>query len=383
MASAVVRASVPTGYEPYRTVGIGMALLIAAVVASEVVANVAAPASRDFVSFWGAARMALSGNAAGAYDAAQLHHMQSASVAFPRGAAMPFPYPPVFLLLLLPFGLLPFAAAMGTWVAATFVPYAVTVRRMFPQSGWLAAAFPPVFVNAIIGQNAFVTAALFIGGLTLLRSRPFTAGLLLGCLNVKPQLGLMVPIALLAGRHWRAIAGASLSSVGLLVLGLAVFGLKASRAWIDQMPLYVEIAREGLVGWHKLASVYASARQAGLDSSAALGLHCAVAAVAGACVWRIWRSDAGPLANASVLAVATVVASPYIFLYDTVILIVPFLWLASRGTGPALLAPLALLPIVTIAQTYGLNGPANLNPVVPIALLGLIWRECSVSSERG
>jgi hypothetical protein len=360
-----------------------MALLIAAVVATEIVANVAAPANSDFVSFWGAARMVLSGNPAGAYDVAQLHEMQSASVAFQRGEEMPFPYPPVFILLVLPFGLLPFAAAMGTWIAATFVPYLVTVRRMFPQSGWLAAAFPPVFVNAIIGQNAFITAALFIGGLTLLRSRPFASGLVLGCLILKPQLGLMLPIALLAGRQWRAIAGASLSSAGLLILGLTIFGVDTSRAWIDQMPLYVEIAREGLVGWHKLASVYASARQAGLDSSVALALHGAVAALAGVTVWRVWRSGADPLAKASVLAVATVLASPYIFLYDTVLLIVPFLWLASRGVRPAVLAPLALLPILTVAQTYGFNGPINLNPVVPITLLGLIWRECSVSSERG
>jgi Glycosyltransferase family 87 len=37
------------------------------------------------------------------------------------------------------------------------------------------------------------------------------AGGLLGLLIYKPQLGLLIPVALLAGRHWRASEGVAVS----------------------------------------------------------------------------------------------------------------------------------------------------------------------------
>ena len=73
----------------------------------------------------------------------------------------------------------------------------------------LALATPAVFVNAVGGQNGTWTAALFGGGLGLLDRRPIIAGSLLGLLIYKPQLGILIPIALLAGRRWQALAAAA------------------------------------------------------------------------------------------------------------------------------------------------------------------------------
>jgi hypothetical protein len=245
---------------------------------------------------------------------------------------------------------------------------------MFPDCGLLPAAFLPVVVVAATGQNSFVMAALFIAGMTLLPTRPFVAGMVLGCLVLKPQLALLLPVAVIAARQWRAIAGAAISSFGLLLLGLVAFGTEATAAWLQQMPLFVSIARDGLVGWHKLASVYAAMRQAGLGADMAFTIHGLVAAFAAIAVWQVWRSNAEARCKAAVLAAATLLVSPYLFLYDAIILVVPFLWLAKEGSRPALVATLWLLPIVTIAQTFGFNGPVNLNPVAPILLLAILWR---------
>jgi hypothetical protein len=352
-----------------------MALTILFVVLAEFVKNAIHPIDRDFISFWGAARLVLEGTPSAAYDRAALHAVQAAAATF-DGGEMPFPYPPAFLLLLAPFALLPFPLAMAAWTVATFPAYLIAVRRMFPASGWLAAAFPPVLVNAVLGQNAFVTAGLFVGGLLVLPKRPFVAGLLLGCLAIKPQLGLLLPVALLASGQWRAIGGAAVSSVGVLLVGAAVFGMAATSSWIAQMPLYMSIARDGLVGWHKLGSVYAALRQAGMGADPALLIHGAVALTAAAAVWRVWRAPkADPRAKAAILAAGTMLASPYLFLYDAMILVVPFLWLAGTKVSPAWLVLLWCVPLVTIAQTFGFNGPVNLNPLVPLALLGLVYRQ--------
>ena len=75
---------------------------------------------------------------------------------------MPFPYPPAYLALVAPFGLLPFPLAMAIWIACTFAFYLWAARRLIPRSGWLAAAFPAVYANATDGQNAFLTVGLFM-----------------------------------------------------------------------------------------------------------------------------------------------------------------------------------------------------------------------------
>jgi len=365
-------------FAAYRRVGTALAAIVLLFALAELAANARAPTDRDFVAFWAAAKLALAGTPAAAYDNGALHAVQAGAVRFTRQAAqMPFAYPPAFLALVLPFGWLSFPAALAAWAAATAGPFLLAVRRLCPRSGLLALAFPPVLVNAALGQNGFVTAALFIGGLALLQARPFAAGLLLGALAIKPQLALLVPVALIAGGHWRAIAGAAAAAAAVLALGLAAFGPDATSAWLAQMPLYAQIARDGLVGWPKLASVYAAARQAGLAAGPALAVHLAVAAAAAAAVWRAWRPGAEPLARASVLAAATMLASPYLFLYDALILVVPLLWLAARGAPPALVGALWLLPAVTIAQSFGFNGPVNLMPLLALALLALAWREAA------
>ena len=357
----------------YRRVGNVLALAILAVVLAELVQNLRFATARDFISFWGAAQLALGGNAAAAYDNGTLHAVQVAAARF-NGGEMPFPYPPALLLLVLPFGLLSYPLGMAAWVLATFPLYFAAIRRMFPASGWLPAAFLPVVVVAATGQNSFVMAALFIAGMILLPKRPLLAGLVLGCLVLKPQLALLLPVAVIAGRQWRAIAGAAISSVGVLLLGLLAFGTAATAAWLQQMPLFVSIARDGLVGWHKLASVYAAMRQAGLSAELAFTIHGLIAGLAAIAVWQVWRSKAEPRCKAATLAAATMLASPYLFLYDAIILVIPLLWLAKEGGKPALVATLWLLPIVTIAQTFGFNGPVNLNPVAPIVLLFILWR---------
>jgi hypothetical protein len=363
-------------YRPYRTVGYALALCIVAVTCAELLRNFVTPTSRDFVSFWAAAKVTLAGTPALAYDNAALHAVQIKVAAF-DGGEMPFPYAPAFLLLVLPFAAFPFPLAMALWSIVTLGLYAAVARRFAPQSGWLAVAFPPVFAIAAIGQNGFITAALFLGGLTLLfRDRKFAAGLVLGCLVLKPQLALMLPVAMLAGGQWRVIAGAMLSSTAVLLLGLIVFGSAASFAWLHQMPLYMRIGMDGLVGWHKLVSVYAAGRRAGLSEHIAVILHCTVALGAAFFVAWIWRSDASPMAKAGVLGAATMLASPYVYVYDALVLIPAFVWLVERRSSFALVGSLWLMPIVIIAQTAKNSGLLNIGPLLPIVLLAFcfVWR---------
>jgi hypothetical protein len=369
------RAAPSDPYAAYRLVGTACALVVLAAAAWQFVLNVQHPADRDFLSFWGAAQMAIAGKPWLAYDNAALHALQATVASFGGAGEMTFPYPPAYLLLVAPFGLLSFPAGMIAWSLCTGAFFLFAARRLMPRSGWLALAFPAAFATAAIGQNGFVMAGIFMAGLVLLERRPFAAGLVLGCLVLKPQLALLLPIALLAGARWRTIAGAAVSAIGILLLGLAVFGVATTEAWIHQLPLYGRIGRDGLVGWSKLASVYAAGRQAGLEAGPALMLHLSLLMAAAAAVWRIWRSKiGGDGAKVAILSAAAPLASPYVFYYDQLILVPAFFWLVREKVSPAVVAALWCLSLLTLAQ-LGLDQPVNFGPIGPMAIVALVyWR---------
>jgi len=362
-------------YAPYGFVGNAVALVVLAASIAELIANAFHPIPRDFLSFWGAAQLALAGHPAAAYDSGALHAVQKAVADFGTGhAEMPFPYPPAYLALVAPFGLLPFPLAMAIWTACTFAFYLWAARRLIPRSGWLAAAFPAVYANATDGQNAFLTVGLFMSGLALASRRSFAAGLVLGCLIVKPQLALLLPVAFIAARSWRVIAGAAISSTGILLAGALLLGPATTEAWLHQLPLYATITRDGLVGWSKLSSIYAATRAWDVEPEAAMAVHGIAALAAAVAVWRVWRSsDADDPMRVAVLCAASALASPYLFFYDGVILVPAFLILAVRVRQPALFFALWSLPLLQIAQIGIRDFGINLNAVLAVVLTSLLF----------
>ena len=373
-----VRAAIQAAADPYaryRFVGTVFALVLVLAAVSEFWRNFVQPSDRDFLAPWAAVQLALAGRPWAAYDSVALHAVQSTVATFGSATAeLPFPYPPAYLLLVIPFGLMSFPAGLVAWSVSTFAFYLAAARRLVPHSGWLAAAFPAAFVNAAIGQNAFLTAGLFMAGLSLLSASPFAAGALLGCLIVKPQLAMMVPIAMLAGRQWRAIAGAATSSLAILSIGLLLYGQGTIAAWLHEAPLIVKVTGDGLMGWGKLASVYAAVRQMGVPASPAIAVHLIVAAAAAALVWRAWSSPGNAGAKVSMLAAGSMLMSPYVFYYDALLLVPSFFYLARAGERSGVLLALWSIPLLLIGQ-IGVGDFVNLNPAVPIILMALTyWR---------
>lgn len=347
---------------------LGLATLFLAVLAT--VSNIADPRQTDFIAYWAASILTLHHQAAAAYDPAAVAAAEHVGPMFAKG--MPFAYPPAFLLLALPMGLLPYAFAAAAWIGLTAAGYITAARKLLPGSGWLAAAFPPVAVNIVIGQSGLLVAALMIGAAITLARRPFVAGLLVGCLVIKPQLAILFPLAFVAGAQWRAVAGAAVSSLGLSALALVCFGTGTYAAFFTAMPLFASVAASGLTGWYKMASVYSSLRLAGLGAQPAWAIHIVVALAAAAMVGIVWRGRHDLQAKIAVLVAASMLASPYLYVYDTVALIVPFFWLARQRGDPRLLALLWLTPVVSVAQNWGFNDTIDLMPLVAIGLLVLL-----------
>ena len=357
----------------HRTVAVGYAIVFVIIMVWTWLIIFTDQKASDFLSYWAAARLAVTEAPALAYNIA-VHRALELSVADPEGL-LPFPYPPPFLLLLLPLGLIPYWAAFAVWIAATAIVYLVVSRPIAPLAYRLA--HPQALANALIGQNGFLTTAIFIAGMRALERKPLLGGGILGLLVIKPQLALILPIALLAGREWRAIAAAAVSSIAFLLLAFLTLGLDAYRGFFAILPVYTEAMATSRWPWNELASVFAFARHLGVPQQPALVLHAIVALGATALVWRAWSRKSE--VRVPVLAAAILLIPPYLFTYDALLLIVPMGWLIARERGPWVIAVAwlcCLLPIVTYIGYY--PGP---NPI-PVAALLCLWALHSEESRK-
>src|SRR5207302_753680 len=189
----------------------------------------------DFASFYAAGKLAGAGTPALAYDQAA-HHAMEQAVTAPGIEYQFFNYPPVYLLLCAVLAQLPYLAAFMLFIAATFTFYLAVARRILgdrsPAAIVVLLSFPMVFWTMGLGQNAFLTAALFGLATVLLESRPIAAGILFGLLCYKPHFGVLVPIALAAAALvlvvWRyrlslPLRAAVLASASLVAAPVAIF----------------------------------------------------------------------------------------------------------------------------------------------------------------
>jgi hypothetical protein len=277
---------------------------------------------------------------------------------------LPFPYPPPFALMLAPFGLLPFGLGFVAWVVLTGAFYVWAARPWMQDR--LALAQPSVLVNGFIGQNAFLTSGFFLAGLHLLKTRPLMAGAVLGLLVIKPQLAIMLPVAMIAGRHWQVIAGGALSAFLLLLVGLVTLGSPSYAAFFQMLSTYTGFVAESRWPWRELASVYALLRYFGLAAGIAMSIHVAVAVVAAGLVWQSWRQDRP--GKEAVLAAATLLGTPYLLTYDGVLLALPVAWLLLAGSRAvaALIWGFSLLSVVAIAGFYELPNLLSLGAIAAL-----------------
>ncbi len=147
-------------------------------------------------------------------------------------------YPPSMLLVAAPFGALPMLPAFLLWTALGFVAFALAARSAggpgVPAGVALAALFSPALLeNALSGQTGALAGALLVAGLLGAATRPRSSGLMLGVLAVKPQMGLLVPVHLLAARRWRTLGWGAVSCLGMAALSLSIWGMESWSAFLS------------------------------------------------------------------------------------------------------------------------------------------------------
>lgn len=342
---------------------------------------------RDFVNYWSAGQMVREHQVAPIFD-------RDAFLAAERrlfDPRLPFhfwSYPPVALFLVAPLGWLPYIPGLIIWSVfgvAVLVPAAKSFLPD-PREAALLVVCPATAIDIALGQNGAISAALLIGGLSLWRRRPAAAGALLGLLIFKPQMALMLPLAVLAERRWTTMAAAAAVVLALLSLSVPVFGVQAWRGFLTgslQTQQLMLTQGSGPFQW-MMPTLLMSGRLLGLPTTVAMTAQAIGAVAAMWAVWNGWRSDADPEAKAALLMAATFLASPQAFNYDLIPAAFSALVLWRRdqsaiGQGVALMV--WGLPILMIAlQAADAIGPRDdslIKPLMilaPLALAVAVWR---------
>lgn len=289
------------------------------------------PMFGDFISFWTSSYLVLKGQAAQAYDYSVLNEIQLRM--YDQGG-LPFMYPPTWLLVVSPVALLSYNPAAlvyeGLQALALVVACRFLVRGEAPL--WILVAFPAVMFGIMHGQNTALNTALLAGAFAALdRNRPLLAGLLIGLLSYKPQIGVLIPIALLAGREYRVFAAAAITTLAFAAVSWLVFGTEVWRAFFETIGFAREWLMSGQVPANKYASILGWLRQFGIGNTAGMIVQSGFALTAAAAVIWSWRADLPLTVRAGLLVTGTCLATPYLLDYDLGVLVIPALMLVREG----------------------------------------------------
>jgi alpha-1,2-mannosyltransferase len=349
------------------------------------------PIGTDFANIWSSGRLVLEGRAAVAFDPDLQRPYQQLLLGTPPELFYGWHYPPMFLAVAALLASLPYLPALAVWLVATGAFYVHALRRIVPVDGQdvrlvvlAALSYPAVLACVTHGHNGFLTAALFGFGLWLLPAKPTHAGVLLGLLAYKPQYGLLLPLALLATAQWRAMASAAATVAATAAMSAALFGVASWQAFFAHAGFTKEtILENGAAGWFKLQGLFPAVRMYGGSVSAAYALQIALIGALGIAIIWLWRSRASYALKSAGLILATMLATPYSFNYDSVLLGAAIAFIVAdglkRGFAPFEISALALLwitPLFSRELTAALYLPIALlvQSLLLAMLFDKVWR---------
>src|SRR6204780_5025805 len=341
----------------------------------------------DFVNVWSAGRLVLDGHPELAYDWDIQKAVPVAVLGQSYEGNFAWHYPPPFLFVAAVLAHFPYPVAYAGWALVSFLPYLAAMRAIIGR--WfgflLAAAFPVVFTNTLVGQNGFLTASLIGGTLVLLPRWPVLSGICLGLLSYKPQYGLLFPLVLIAAAQWRVFFTAAMVAVLMAMLSWLAFGTESWQAFVHWMPMFNKaFLVEGRAPWGKMQSIFALTRYFDGPESFAWMLQWIMSATVAVVLALLWRSRKVeyPL-KAAALAAGTLLVTPYLFLYDEMVLAIAVAFLVRIGLDEGFAS--YELPALGLAagflMIYPLLGaPTGFGATLVVAVLigcrmGPWWRE--------
>ncbi len=338
----------------------------------------------DFVNVWAAGRLALDGQPAQAWDWNIQKQVEVALLGQDFTGYFAWHYPPPFLFVASLLAHFPYAVAFIGWALLSLLPYLAMMRAIVgrPFGLLLAVAVPMAFNNVLVGQNGFLTAALIGGTLYLMPVRPILSGICLGLLSYKPQYGLLFPLVLIAASQWTVFFTAASVTLAMVFASWLAFGTESWQAFFHWMPMFSQaFLTEGKAPWWKMQSLFALVRTFGGTEQLAWIFHWIFAGSVAVVLALMWRSRVRYSVKAAALATGTLLTTPYLFMYDMMVLAIPVAFLVRIGLASGFLAwelPALACALAMIAGFILTGVPLGFGATLIVAALVLrrasLWR---------
>ena len=345
----------------------------------------------DFIHFYVLGSLAAEGRGDLLFDAQAQRAQQSRLVPVSEVYRYIPIYGPQTAIVFAGFGRLPYLWAALGWAALTTLLYGTCVWAVWRKCPALlahrqlvalaAVGFTPFYTLIVCGQTSVLPlVCVTLGYLAFRADRKWWAGVALGSLVFKPQLGVAVAVVMAARREWRVIGGAIAAIAAQWGLSVLILGSGPLLAYFDMIRQGAHLAvllepRADLL--HSLRAFWTLLFP---QSSVAPALYLLTSAVVLTMAVRLWHASVQLETRFSGLILATVLVSPHLGGYELVLL-APALILtageAERSTG----RPRRLLRVLLcFAYLAPLTGPLTATthlqlsvPVMAAWLVALHW----------
>jgi hypothetical protein len=347
----------------------------------------------DFIHLYTLGSVSLEHKAADLYDADAQARITARRVPAAAGVRYIPLYPPQVSIFFAPLANLPYVTALIVWLTSSALVYGFccyTLWRACPSLRdhggivlLLALGFPGFFHLIVWGQTSAIALACFTAAFFSLRDeRPFLAGLALGCLIFKPQLGIAAAFVFVSVRAWRVIAGAILSAAVQLAIPVLYYGVDSLRLWIRVMwnvAYSIPVLEPRPYQTHSLRTFWTMLVP---GASVAFVLYLVSGILMLGLTIGVWsRRPMLPLGlRYSCLLLASVLLAPHLIVYDLAILAPAFLLLTDWTLSPQPGAAPGLKIVLYLMYLSPLVGPlarwthVQISVVLMCVLLYMIWR---------
>lgn len=344
---------------------------------------------RDFLHFYAQGAVTRARDAHALYDFDALAAFTNRLVPGPVDTAFPPVYPPQVGLLMSPLSWLPYETALYLWFGVTLLATAACVwlvwrtRRSPDTTGWattvLLLGAPGLHFSLSFGQASVLALVCFTAlWLALVHQRPFLAGVAIGALAYKPQLGVVAAVVCVFGAEWKMVAGAAASVAAQALAVLAYWGTAIVPAYVSalrHLPSVIDGMEPDKAHMHSWRSLLL---QLGMSAGLAFAISLVLSVATLVLAVAVWRTRGALALRFAVLSVATVLVNPHVLGYDLLLLLPGLLvtwdWANRHGQWP-LKATTALVyaaPILTIGLEHM---PVQWSVPAMAGLGTAIWRQ--------
>src|SRR5665213_218658 len=183
-----------------------------------------------------------------------------------------------------------------------------------------------------------------------------------------------------ASHETAAIVTAGVVAVRMAAVSWLAFGTESWQAFFHWMPMFSQaFLTEGKAPWWKLQSIFSLVRYLGGTEALAWAFQWVMIATVAVVLTLIWRSRISYSLKAAALATGTLLITPYLFMYDMVVLAIPVAFLVRIGlrSGFRPYELPALGCVAALVVSFILFGaPVGLGATLIVA--GLIMGRCGL-----